>query len=157
MEVTLFHGSGVTVEQPEIRKTKYAKDFGFGFYCTKSYSQAERWALRHDDAERSEIPTVNLYRYTFDEKLVCKVFEVMTDEWLDFIAACRAGHAHSYDIVEGPMADDSVWDHVDAFLRGEISREAFWALAKFKHPTHQISFHTEAALNCLSFEKAVRV
>ena len=29
---------------------------------------------------------------------------------------------------------------------GQISREAFWALAKFKHPTNQISFHTVNAL-----------
>ena len=38
------------------------------------------------------------------------------------------------------------------FLYGEISREQFWALAKFKYPTHQISFHTLAAIDCLTFE-----
>ncbi|MFR6582944.1 MAG: DUF3990 domain-containing protein [Ruminococcus sp.] len=31
----------------------------------------------------------------------------MNDEWLDFIARCRSGESHSYDIAEGPMADDS--------------------------------------------------
>lgn len=33
----LYHGSGQIVEFPEIRKTKYTKDFSWGFYCTKSY------------------------------------------------------------------------------------------------------------------------
>ena len=28
----------------------------------------------------------------------------MTEEWLDFIVACRQGKSHKYDIVEGPMA-----------------------------------------------------
>lgn len=46
---------------------------------------------------------------------------------------------------------------VNDFLSGDISREAFWALAKFKHPTHQISFHTEVALKCLSFKEAIEV
>ena len=86
-----------------------------------------------------------------------KKFPEMSDEWLDFIAICRSGKHHDYDIVEGPMADDTIWNYVNDFLSGDISREAFWALAKFKHPTHQISFHTEAALKCLSFKEAIEV
>lgn len=75
----------------------------------------------------------------------------MSDEWLDFVAACRYGLTHSYDIVEGPMADDEVWDYVEDFLAGRISREAFWALARFKHPTHQVVFCNDKALQSLTF------
>lgn len=75
----------------------------------------------------------------------------------DAIHECRSGKHHDYDIVEGPMADDTIWNYVNDFLSGDISREAFWALAKFKHPTHQISFHTEVALKCLSFKEAIEV
>ncbi len=32
----------------------------------------------------------------------------MTDEWLDFIVSCRSGISHGYDIVEGPMANDTI-------------------------------------------------
>lgn len=155
MEMTLFHGSGVTVESPEVRVYGYAKDFGFGFCCVKTYKQAVRWAQRHNNSRKGENPTVNLYTYIPNENLHCKVFEQMSDDWLDFIAACRNGESHDYDIVEGPMADDEVWDYVEDFLNGTITREAFWALAAFKQPTHQISFHTEAALACLTFEKVV--
>lgn len=157
MAVTIFHGSGVTVEAPEIRIAKYTKDFGFGFYCTKNYSQAERWARRHNNPKRVEKPTVNLYLYDPDASLSYKTFEEMSEEWLDFIVACRKGVPHTYDIVEGPMADDTIWDYLDAYMSGEISRTAFWELAKYKHPTHQISFHTEAALKCLCFERTVLV
>ena len=55
-------------------------------------------------------------------------------------------------IVEGPMADDEVWDYVEDFLLGRISREAFWALARFKRPTHQILFCTDRALSTLSYQ-----
>ncbi|MBP0055799.1 DUF3990 domain-containing protein, partial [Anaerostipes hadrus] len=37
-------------------------------------------------------------------------FPEISDEWLDFIAQCRSGKTHNYDIVEGPMADDTVWN-----------------------------------------------
>ena len=76
---------------------------------------------------------------------------MMTEEWLDFIVSCRLGKAHTYDVVEGPMADDTIFNYVQGFIDGKISRNAFWELAKFKYPTHQISFHTIAALQTLNF------
>ena len=147
-----YHGSDVIVRNPEVRKTRYAKDFSWGFYCTSNYEQAARWSKKG----RSR-GIVNVFEYTESPMLNIKKFPEMSDEWLDFIAICRSGKHHDYDIVEGPMADDTIWNYVNDFLSGDISREAFWALAKFKHPTHQISFHTEVALKCLSFKEAIEV
>ena len=55
------------------------------------------------------------------------------------------------------MANDTIFNYVQNFVDGKISREAFWALAKFKKPTHQISFHTARALATLSFVKGSEV
>lgn len=148
----LYHGSGAIVEFPEVRKTKYTKDFSWGFYCTESYEQARRWAER-----RHEEGIVNVYSYTENKALKILSFERMTDEWLDFVAECRAGRIHDYDIVEGPMADDTIWNFVNEYLNGNISREVFWEYAKFKHPTHQMSFHTLKALDCLKFERSEQI
>lgn len=52
------------------------------------------------------------------------------------------------------MADDTIWNYVDDFVRGLISRTAFWELVKFKYPTHQILFCTEAALKCLEYARS---
>lgn len=145
----IYHGSNEEVEHPEIRKTAYAKDFGYGFYCTNSYDQAKRWAQRHDKKNG----VINIYSYIENESLNIKKFPEMNDEWLDFIADCRSGKEHSYDIVEGPMADDTIWNYVNDYLSGDISREAFWLLAKFKHPTHQISFNTPQALECITYKR----
>ena len=147
----IFHGSTEIVKNPEIRVTKYNKDFYFGFYCTIYKEQAERWATRFGNGY------VNIYEYTENPKLKILHFEEMTDEWLDFIAACRIGTPHSYDIVEGPMADDQIFNYVQDYLDDRISRDQFWALAKFKKPTHQISFHTIEALETLTFLKEERV
>lgn len=152
MEKIIYHGSGEIVEFPEIRKTRYTKDFSWGFYCTNSYEQARRWAeRRHEDG------VVNCYSYVENSELHILKFEEMSDEWLDFIAKCRSGEIHDYDIVEGPMADDTIWNFVNEFLSGNISRAVFWEYAKFKHPTHQISFHTLKALDCLKFEKGEKI
>ena len=146
----VYHASDTEVRSPEIRKTIYAKDFGSGFYCTLNYAQAERWARR----DRNRVPMVNHYAYECAPGLASRTFPEMTDEWLDFIADCRSGKDHAWDVVEGPMANDTVWNYVNDFVSGVISREAFWALARFKYPTHQICFHTPAALQCIKFLKA---
>ena len=143
----LYHGTNTVVRRPEIRIAGYNKDFGFGFYCTQYEKQARRWALTKHGTH-----IVCVYDYTPNSQLKMKTFPEMTDEWLDFVAACRHGESHSFDIVEGPMADHEVWDYVDDFLLGRISREAFWALARFKRPTHQILFCTDRALSILSYQ-----
>ncbi len=145
----LYHASKEIVEFPEIRKTRYAKDFSWGFYCTSNLEQAIRWANRGEGK-----PIVNYYTYVENRELSILKFESMTDEWLDFIANCRRGEIHQYDIVEGPMADDTVWNYVNDFFAGRISRKQFWVLAEFKYPTQQISFHTLAALECLRFDRS---
>lgn len=98
-----------------------------------------------------------MVKFFTNASLNVKKFSEMTEEWLDFIAACRTGKLHDYDIVEGPMADDTIFNYVQNFVDGKISREAFWDLAKFKKPTHQISFHTARALTTLKFLKGSEV
>ena len=151
-EISLYHGSKEIVEAPEIRVQKYNKDFYFGFYCTMFPEQAKRWATRYNGKGY-----LNEYLYIPNGTLKVKKFPEMSEEWLDFIAACRMGKAHDYDIVEGPMADDTIFNYVQNFIDGKISRVAFWDLAKFKRPTHQISFHTAKALTTLHFVKGCEV
>lgn len=141
----IYHGSYSKVEKPKIVKGKYTKDFGEGFYCTILKSQAEKWSKKY------KTPVINKYEYIENSHLKIKNFTMMTDEWLDFIIACRSGVKHDYDIVIGAMADDQVYNYITDLLDGNITREAFWELAKFAHPTHQITFCTEEALKCIRF------
>lgn len=60
----------------------------------------------------------------------------------------------SIDIVMRTMADDQIWDYVEDYMSGKISKAAFWELIKFKYPTHQIVFCTEDALKTLHFERS---
>lgn len=141
----LYHASNEVTKYPEVRISEYTKDFSWGFYCTVIKEQAVKWAKRR----KGKI--INFYEYKENSNLKIKKFESMNDEWLEFIVECRNGKTHEYDIVEGPMADDTIWNFLSDFIDGEIDREQFWSLAKFKYPTHQISFHTLRAIECLKF------
>ena len=147
----LYHGSYTNIEKPRVQKGQYTKDFGTGFYCTNMKQQAERWAGRFDT------PYVNVYEYTAKDGLQILEFKELTDEWLDFVVACRNGQPHNYDIVIGAMADDQIYNYVADFIRGTITREQFWALAKFKYPTHQIVFCTTEALSAITYERSYEV
>ena len=148
----LYHGSNVCVESPRILTNGHYKDFGFGFYCTNYEHQAKKWALT-----RKKNHIVNVYEYSEMEALAIQRFTEMTEEWLDFIVNCRRGVEHGFDIVEGPMADDTILDYIEDYVRGTITRDAFWVLVKFKYPTHQIVFCTERALGTLRYERSYQV
>lgn len=144
----IFHGGYKEISLPEIIKGKYSKDFGTGFYCTEFEEQAIRWSKRFDSS------VVSIYEFKLDEKLNVIIFDEMTEAWLDFIVKCRAGYEHNYDIVSGPMANDQIYNYVSDYISGILTREQFWVMAKFKHPTHQICFCTQNALDCLNFIKS---
>lgn len=144
-KMLVYHGSYTEVREPKIIIGRNTKDFGAGFYCTVIKEQAQRWARRYDT------PKVNIYSSLIDEKLDILEFKTMTDEWLDFIIACRGGKSHSHDIVIGAMANDQIYNFISDYMDGILTREQFWVLAKFKYPTHKINFCTDRALKCLTF------
>ena len=71
---TLYHGSRVTVEQPEIRIQKFHKDFYWGFYCTEYETQAARWATRFGSG------IVNVYQFEEQPGLSVKRFPEMSED-----------------------------------------------------------------------------
>ena len=143
--MTVYHGGYMAVKQPEIRKGRNIKDFGTGFYCTVIKEQAQRWARRYDTK------VVSIYEVRLRPTLKIKEFKDMTNEWLNFIIACRSGIPHDFDIVIGAMADDQIYNYISDYMEGTITSEQFWVMAKFKYPTYQINFCTQEALKCLQY------
>jgi len=150
-KMTVYHGSYLKITEPKIITRQYTKDFGVGFYCTLIKEQAEQWA------KRLPTPTLNIYDVRMYSHLKILEFKEMTEAWLDFIIDCRHGKKHDYDIVIGAMANDQVYNFIEDYLEGVITREQFWVMARFKYPTHQINFCTDAALKCLEFRKTEEV
>ncbi len=134
------------MEFPAVKIKKHTKDFSWGFYCASDLMAVRAWAKKE-----GKKPIINFYEYKESTNLNILCFEKMTDEWLDFIIKCRKGFVHHYDVVIGPMLDDLIRSDVEAYLRGDLDREAFWEKVKTKKPISQISFHTIRALTHLTY------
>lgn len=144
MDKIIYHGSYLKIEFPQIRRYKFTKDFCWGFYCTEIKEQAQKQAAKF------KTPIVNEYKLNL-EGLKVKVFKDYSHEWLDFVVNCRNGATHLYDVVKGPMADDTIYEYLEAYMDNMMDEEKFFKLMKFKYPTHQISLHTIKALDHIKF------
>ena len=67
-----------------------------------------------------------------------------------------SGQDHDYDIVIGAMTDDQIYNYVSDYMDGVITREQFWTLARFKYPTHQIVFCTDAAMKTFQISDKIK-
>ena len=151
----LYHGSTVDIPRIDLQKSKPNKDFGRAFYLSANYDQAMEMA--QFKAEFAELPTiVNVYR--FDEKLLqelkYKRFETYTEEWAHFVYNHRTepqGRTlHDYDVVFGPIANDTIGAQITRFKQGYISFEQF--LQRIQYPkgiTFQYAFCTQRAIDKL--------
>ncbi len=153
----LYHGSFVTVAQPDLSHSRPNVDFGKGFYTTPLYEQAEKWCGRFKRRGKDGIISV----YEFDEAAykVLKVleFEAYSEEWLDFILCCRRGQDHTdYDLVIGGVANDKVFNTVELYFDGLIDKKEAINRLRYEKPNLQMAFRTEAALSYLQFEGSVK-
>ena len=141
----IYHCSYTEVKYPNIIVGANTKDFGYGFYCTKIKEQAEKWVRKY------KTPTINSYELSDITDLKVKIFSEYNEEWLDFVVHCRNGGNHEYDVVEGFMCDDTIWDNLEDYLNGYIDKASFLDMMKFKWSNNQISFHTVKALKRIKF------
>ncbi|MDR2854511.1 MAG: DUF3990 domain-containing protein [Prevotellaceae bacterium] len=148
----VYHGSYTKIKNIDLSKCEPHKDFGQGFYVTKIYEQALIWANRKGQYNHTKgiITEFNFFERAFSDKNYKTLqFNDYNNEWLDFVVLNRNFNstqlAHDYDIIEGPVADDKITTRIDAFIRGDISREEFLSDLS-RDNTHQICFCTQKSL-----------
>lgn len=154
----VYHGSIDEVVNPEIRQPNRSLDYGAGFYTTTSYEQAKRWVERRMKDKGVAVGYVNIYE--LDEKLVKNMkslfFEKPTEEWVNFVMRNRTerNFIHDYDIVYGPVADDSVYTQFTLYEGGIISLPTLIHELKTYKLVDQYLFHTEKSLLAIKFVKS---
>lgn len=157
----LYHGSLAVVEHPVMLRTYRAMDFGPGFYTTTSAGQARRFVERRLKVSEAQSGYVNVYELAEEalEPLRVLRFPEAGREWLSFVRANRLerNYAHDYDLVVGPVADDSVVRSLLRYLAGECDEERVLSELKSGRLIDQWLFHTQTALDLLSFVRKVRV
>lgn len=158
----LYHGSIVSVKNPNLRQGRPNTDYGKGFYTTVDFDQAARWARIRRDRAGGGNAVVSVYEVD-DDLLQKKDFRIMeyngaTKEWLDFVVANRRyTPLHDYDIVLGPVANDNLYATISLYENGELSAEAAVIQLKTHVLFNQVSFHTDKALSQLHFVESIMV
>jgi len=150
--ITLYHGSLVSVPLPLVNVGRKDLDFGQGFYVTDIRTQAEEWARTlKGRSKKQAIPVLNIYHYTDDGEQDCKVllFPEYDKDWLEFICSSRRGERpwEGFDIIKGGIANDSVIDTVDAYMAGLIDETTALGRLTYHKPNNQICFLNQNLVN----------
>lgn len=155
----VYHGSNVEVKEPRIIKPNRTLDFGNGFYTTTNLVQATDFARRVTNNRKSGTATVTIFEV--DEDLAFDLcnglkFSGVVDAWLDFVADHRMGiySGPSYDLVFGPVANDDVYETLQLYVNGAISREYAMERLKVKELYNQLVFKSDRTLSFLKFVRA---
>lgn len=87
------------------------------------------------------------------------LFEKPTEEWVSFVMKNRTeqGYTHDYDIVYGPVANDSVYAQFTLYEGGLISLPTLIQELKTYKLVDQYLFHTEKSLLAIKFIEAKEV
>ena len=154
----LYHGGAEEIAVPDLLHTRKAVDFGAGFYVTPIFEQAKRWS----EKRKRRMGTAVVSRYEFDESAVANLkvlrFESYSEAWLDFIVRCRALQDKSdWDIVSGGVANDKVFDTLEAFFDGFATKAQTIDKLRMETPNMQLCFRTVAALQMLRFVGSERI
>jgi hypothetical protein len=90
--------------------------------------------------------------YDFDVSAFSQIkileFETYSEEWLDFIAACRRGEDKTdFDLVIGGVANDKVFNTLTLYFRTLIPKAEALRRLRYEKPNSQYCFRTQSVMN----------
>lgn len=152
----LYHGSNTEIDRIDLDRCRPYKDFGKGFYLTDIKEQAQRMAARTARMFKGS-PILTLFEFDLQEArasgLKIKIFDKPDKEWARFVMTNRdietAQPCHDYDIVIGPVADDTIARVLRLYTEKFISEEQLLRELTFSKVTSQYFFNSEAAIKML--------
>ena len=144
----VYHGSTVAVEKPLVGVGRRHLDFGQGFYVTDLEQQAISWAQRPLNADKPHV--INEYELDIDHiretGFRYRHFAAYDAEWLEFVVASRRGENvwQDYDIIEGGIANDRVFNTIELYMAGLTPREETLQKLMYEKPNNQICILNQA-------------
>jgi hypothetical protein len=158
----LYHGTIQPIEHLDLSQCRDKTDFGRGFYTTTSLEQARKWAALRQ--QRLRVKEAFVMEYEIEDSILTTDdyktlhFHGATEEWLEFVFRNRRGIAtHDYDMIMGPVANDSLYATLLLYEQGILSVEATIEQLKTHTLFDQLSFHTPRALQTLHFVQTMRI
>ncbi len=144
----IYHAGFDIIERPDIRHGRANADFGQGFYVSPNEEFSRRWA-KHRKGEKTYINT-----YELDLKDL-KILELQRDEtWFSYIYDNRYHREdtnNEYDLIRGPIANDTIYDTFGIITSGILSKEEAMKLLLIGKEYEQIVLKSEKAVSHLKF------
>ncbi len=127
--IRLYHGSNVVIDDIDLSRSKRGKDFGQGFYLNPDPKQAMTMAVRTTRILGEGEPVLSCFEFNeelaIESGLNLKIFPDYSEEWAEFVVMNRKNNTetpvHPYDIVIGPIADDTVGLQIRRYLMNYLS------------------------------------
>ena len=141
----LYHGSNTAIDGIDLNRCRPYKDFGRGFYLTDIREQAQRMAAR-TARMFSGNPTLTMFEFDLEESQSSELNArfALPHRLLNTPQPC-----HDYDIVIGPVADDTIARLLRLYTENFINEEQLLHELTFSKVTSQYFFHSEAAIKML--------
>jgi len=148
----LYHGTTHEFEIPDPACGREATDFGVGFYTTDSERMADDW---HKDESGKHI---NVYEITLNRIESCNLrilrYETADVSWAKFVYNNRKRRPNKakFDIVIGPLADNSLNKWFDKIDNGQITWEELAAKINYRsYNSLQYCFKTSKSIKLLEY------
>lgn len=146
--INLYHAGYVVIEHPDIHYGRKNADFGQGFYTTDNSEFARRWAREKPGTD------IIINSYSLDTgNLKVKEFKRDT-EWFEYIFANRRMNPDiyaDYDVIIGPIANDTIYDTLGIITSGFLSDEEAMKVLMVGPCFRQIVLKSERAASNLKF------
>jgi len=165
--MTLYHGSDQIIKTPELRSPTRTLDFGAGFYTTTNKEQAVNFAVKVYTRSIREGNTpkgkfISVYEADYEnmkKELDILHFKSADESWLNFVMANRRNtyNGKKYDVIYGPVANDTIYRTLIAFENGVLSVADTIARLKVRQLFDQMTFASERSLSFLKYSDSIEV
>ena len=146
--IKLYHSGYEEIREPDVHRGRRNADLGQGFYTTDKREFACRWAREKPGAE------IYVNNYELDpEGLNIKKFS-RDEEWFRYVFSNRRSlpdYLSEYDVVIGPIANDTIFDTLGIMTSGYLSDEEAMKLLCIGPCYQQITLKTLKAKEHLRF------
>ena len=147
----LYHTGFEKIEHPDIHFGRANADFAQGFYLSDNREFSMRWARER----KGKTTYLNEYKLDVTD-LNIKHFE-RNEEWFSYLYHNRNGYRDTlpaYDVIIGPIANDTIYDIWGITTSGLLSKQQALAILTIGPLYEQIVIKTEKALSHLRFVRA---
>ena len=169
-KLTLYHGSGLVVQKPDVLYGKKNNDYGQGFYCSESAELAREWACpREKDGilNRYCLETDGMRVFHLkgesEEALLIWISVLLSNRKLNldtenarasarFLQSRYLMSLETADLVIGYRADDSYFDYAESFVNNGISVEQLAMAMRLGKLGEQIVLKSKFAFSHLHYE-----